>query len=90
MAEKLVDIHWMFEGVFTTEIIASFAHEQFLPNPLYSRRVQHVPNAGLSLRDVTLADTGNYSVEVMGYDAAGAFFTEQRSIFLQVAGRVHP
>ena len=85
--EDLVDIHWIFDGAFSSEMVATSAHERFLPARLYSQRVRHVLNSGLSLHDVTVGDSGNYTVEV-NVDKQGAFFSHRHSVYLQVGGTV--
>ena len=85
--ENLVDMHWIFDGAFSSEMVATSAHEHFLPARLYSQRVRHVTNGGLSLSDVTVSDSGNYTVEV-NVDKQGAFFSHRHSVYLQVGGTV--
>ena len=83
--EEIVDIQWLFQG-HSDEIIAMFSHGTFVPLPAFSQRATHLPNAGIALSHVTVADTGNYSVEVTGRNSGGGQFALRRSVFVKVSG----
>ena len=69
-------------------MIAVMTHGNFLPLPAFSSRVRYVPGAGITLTRVTVADSGNYSVEVSGRDGSGAFFKTRRTVVLQIGGQM--
>lgn len=81
--ENVFSITWQFKGQ-TQEMMAMSSHGAFVALPAYSQRVTQTTNAGVQVHKVGLADTGNYSVEINGQDAAGAF-TVNRTVQLQVA-----
>nr|QBA18380.1 VIgL family C1q-related protein 14 [Littorina littorea] len=83
----LTDIHWVFEGSFVSEILASLTHNIFLPNPTFSPRLSHVTPAGLIMRDVTMADEGKYTVEVNVVEE-GSYVTHRHSVYMQVGDKL--
>ena len=85
--ETLEDVQWFYEGR-SNEMIAVMTHGHFLPLPAVSSRVRYVPGAGITLTRVTVADSGNYSVEVSGRDGSGAFFKTRRTVVLQIGGQM--
>lgn len=84
--EDIVDIRWLFRGR-SEEVVAMSNHGTFVALPAFSQKASNVPNAGIALRQVTVADTGNYSVEVTGRNSTGVQFTLHRYAILQVLGR---
>ena len=86
-SETLEDVQWFYEGR-SNETIAVMIHGYFLPLPAFSSRVRYVPGAGITLTRVTVADSGNYSVEVSGRDGSGAFFKTRRAVVLQIGGQL--
>ena len=86
-SETLEDVQWFYEGR-SNEMIAVMTHGNFLPLPAFSSRVRYVPGAGITLTRVTVADSGNYSVEVSGRDGSGAFFKTRRAVVLQIGGQL--
>ena len=83
--EEIGEVRWVLAGQ-SDEVVAVLSQGTFSPMPAFSGRVTHVPNAGLALAHVTLADTGNYSVQVTGRNSAGDQLTLRRSAFLHVLG----
>ncbi|KAK7092517.1 uncharacterized protein [Littorina saxatilis] len=81
--ERVVDIHWIFDSEWGSQMVATMAHDNFLPTAPYGKRVRHVTNGGLLLRDVTTEDSGNLTIEV-NVDTDGSFHSHQDSVFLQV------
>lgn len=82
--ESLEDVQWFYEGR-SHEMIAVLTHGNFLPLPAFSHRVQYVSGAGITLTQVTVADSGNYSVEISVYKG-NSFFHLRRSVILQIGG----
>ena len=78
--ESLEDVQWFYEGR-SLEMIAVLTHGNFLPLPAFSHRVQYVSGAGITLKQVTVADSGNYSVEISVYKG-NSFFRLRRSVIL--------
>jgi len=67
-----------------------FTHSMFMALPAFSGRVQQANNGGgLTLKHVTLGDSGTYSVEVTGQDANGHAFTQRRSVNILVTSELH-
>lgn len=59
------DIKWYFQGEgFSRQSVAGTVDGTFFPLPAFARRVDHVTVASIQLKNVTDADTGNYSVVV--------------------------
>nr|QBA18385.1 VIgL family C1q-related protein 10 [Littorina littorea] len=81
--EGIEDIKWFYSGR-SQEMIAIFANGNFLSMPSYADRVLHVTTGGLYLRHVQVSDTGNYSIEVSGHDASGAFVTHRHTAVVRV------
>ncbi|KAK7105730.1 uncharacterized protein [Littorina saxatilis] len=81
--EGIEDIKWFYSGR-SQEMIAIFANGNFLSMPSFDGRVLHVTTGGLYLRHVQVSDTGNYSIEVSGHDASGAFVTHRHTAVVRV------
>ncbi|KAK7088642.1 hypothetical protein V1264_022541 [Littorina saxatilis] len=77
------DIRWLFNGVFDSMMVATEAYGYFFPTTPYSQRVRQLTNGGLELSDVTLADAGNYTVEV-NVEVEGSLVSHRHSALLQV------
>ena len=88
--EHIISIEWLFRGS-SEEMVAIFSHGAFAPLPAFAHRVQQVANGGLALSHVTVADAGNYSVEINSEDQSGASVTQLHNIVLRIAdsGRLH-
>ena len=56
-----------------------YSHGYFNDMPAFSGRVQMTSGAGLVIRHVTAAESGNYSVEINGADASGTLTVLQRT-----------
>ena len=84
--EGIEDIQWFFHGR-SQEMIAMYADGNFLATASFSNRVQHVGQGGLLLKTVDVADTGNYSIEVSGYNDSGVFFSLRRTAVVRVGGK---
>ena len=84
--DTINDIQWYFSGR-SEELIAVEASDAFVPLPAFATRLQQIDNAGLILSNVTVGDTGRYSVEVNGFEASGAHFALHRYVMVQVSGR---
>ena len=83
--ETVEDVKWLYEG-HSDEMVAIFAQGHFLPLPAFSKRVQYVTNAGLSLSHVTVGDSGNYTVMVTILGKDGTFQHLERTVQLEVRG----
>ncbi|KAK7474926.1 hypothetical protein BaRGS_00033813, partial [Batillaria attramentaria] len=64
-SEKVVDIEWHYNAAVSTDsLLASYVYGNFLPVPTARQQVHFRPNAGLEISNVTVADSGVYSVFV--------------------------
>nr|QBA18389.1 VIgL family C1q-related protein 7 [Littorina littorea] len=81
--ESVLQISWIFGDVFDSVLVATVSFDTFVPTEAYLQRVHHVTNGGLYLRDVTMKDSGNYTVEV-NTEKHGTLSTSRHSVFLQV------
>ena len=88
--EHILSIGWLFRGS-SEEMVANFSHGVFVHQPDFAHRVQQVANGGLALSQVTVADAGNYSVEINSRDRSGASVTVLHNIVLRIvdSGRLH-
>ena len=82
--DEIVDIQWYFRGR-SDEMIAMFAHGNFLAMPAFSARIRHMPNAGVAVSHVTPSDSGRYYVQIMGRNSLG-FFSLLHEATLVVTG----
>ncbi|KAK7108125.1 uncharacterized protein [Littorina saxatilis] len=81
--ENISSIEWFFRAE-SEEVVAMFAHGNFLPMSTFSKRVRYVPGAGIVLSHVTPGDKGAYSVEVLGHDVNNTFINERRTAKVQL------
>nr|AJA37872.1 C-type lectin [Littorina littorea]QBA18379.1 VIgL family C-type lectin-related protein [Littorina littorea] len=81
--EVTEDIKWEYETNSTSKLIAFYSSERFMPTESYEQRVKCKSNGSLTMNDVTLKDSGMYSirVEVQSQDGVSRY---QRSASLQV------
>ena len=84
--DTITEIEWYYDGA-SQEMIAMEAHGGFLTFPAFGNRVEQVNDAGIRLTGVLTSDSGNYTVVVNGYDAAGGHFELRDSAFVQISGR---
>nr|QBA18396.1 VIgL family C1q-related protein 2 [Littorina littorea] len=92
--DQLKCVEWFVTRNGSTQMIAAFSHEQFLPTSDFSGRAEFLANGGLLLRHVTKSDAGKYSVEVNGsnefyddsiYDYTTSVIDSTRSLTLEVS-----
>jgi len=82
------DIQWFYQGHgHDKELLALTSHGHFLALPAYSGRVQATGKSGINVSGMTVADSGNYTVEVHLYEdvQAGAHTVLTRSVFVQIS-----
>jgi len=65
-----------------------FTSEHFFPTPAFSQRVQQVGNAGISLTNVQVQDSGNYSVMVGVTEDSKPMVTLRRTVSVLVHGKI--
>ena len=68
--ETLLTVQWNYQGR-SDEILAVFDSGLFVLSPAFSSRVSHVTSEGISLSDVSVGDSGRYSVLVTVRDGGG-------------------
>lgn len=81
--ESIEDIMWHY-GDSPSQLVAIFADNHFVPLPEFTGRVEKFGNAGLSLNNVRVADSGNYTVAISIHSTTGSFVTLRETVFLQV------
>nr|KAG5690540.1 hypothetical protein BaRGS_014673 [Batillaria attramentaria] len=79
-SEKVVDIEWHYNA---DSLLASYVYGNFLPVPTARQQVHFRPNAGLEIRNVTVADSGVYSVFVV---ILGDIERQEQIVMLDVSG----
>ncbi|KAK7089102.1 uncharacterized protein [Littorina saxatilis] len=81
--DAILSIQWFVRGS-SQQMIAIVSLNNFLATPAFSNRVERVEDAGLNVSHVTAGDTGNYSVQVTGHTASGAYFVYSRFVVVQI------
>ena len=85
--DVISDIQWLYNGL-SDELIAMVGHGHFITLPAFAGgRVEQVTNGGIVVNKATVSDTGNYTVEVQGYDAAGDHFILRQTVVVQISGK---
>ena len=86
--DVISDIQWLYNGL-SEELIAMLSHGHFIALPAFGGdRVEQVNNAGIVVNTAAVGDTGNYTIEVQGYDDAGDFFLLRQTVIVHISGTV--
>ncbi|KAK7105316.1 hypothetical protein V1264_016717 [Littorina saxatilis] len=83
--EDVKDVKWEYETNSTSKLIAFYSSGTFETSEMYAQRVSCESNGSLSMTDVTMKDSGMYtiSVETQNQNGVGRY---QRSVALRVEG----
>ena len=85
--DVVTEILWLYNGE-SEELIAMVSHDQFIVLPAYTGRVEQVTNGGIVVNTAAVGDTGNYTVEIQGYDDDGDFFLLSQTVVVHISGTV--
>ena len=86
--DVISDVQWLYNGE-SDELIAMVGHGHFLPMPAFAgTRVEQLTNAGIVVNTAAVSDTGNYTVEVQGYDTSGFHFILHQTVVVHISGKV--
>lgn len=82
--QDIRDIMWYYRGQ-SDELVAILTRGHFQTMPAFATRVSLANNAGLSIVDARLADSGNYSVEVTVSEPDNSLSTLRSHVVLHVS-----
>nr|KAG5701400.1 hypothetical protein BaRGS_032732 [Batillaria attramentaria] len=85
--EAVQDIKWNYQrkGNDKQQMVAVSAGGTFLPTQQFSGRVRHLATAGIVVREVSVSDSGNYSVQMDVKGVIGMVTGYSRSVYVDVA-----
>lgn len=83
--EDVSVIQWYYQGSSEEMVAMVNLHGQFIPMPAFAARVQFIPGAGLQLQNVSLSDSGNFTVEIVSHAGSGGFATQRLTVGVDVA-----
>ena len=83
--ETIVDIQWLYSGR-SDVLISILVRGNFVPMAGFSGRVHQTTNTGISIVQLGIMDSGNYSVEAIVRTAGGDMATLRRSASVHVSG----
>jgi hypothetical protein len=84
--DTIVNTQWTFAGQ-SHEAVATGFNGQLYPSAAFGHRVNATGNAGITLQHVVSGDSGNFSVQVNGYNSSGIHFELTTSVTLLVSGK---
>ncbi|KAK7480613.1 hypothetical protein BaRGS_00028189, partial [Batillaria attramentaria] len=87
--ETVESIHWYFHGENPEKLIALHSANYFFAVPEFSERVQFLDNGGLIMRQLSVEDSGKYSVQISVSDRQNVVSDHMRAAYLEVSDGVH-
>lgn len=75
---------WYYRG-HSDELVAIYTRGHFQVMPSFASRVSYEPNAGLTIDDARVSDSGNYSVETTIVEANDGLSTLRNHVVLHVS-----
>ena len=84
--DVITGVQWL-RSRDSDELIAIVARGHFVTMHAFGNRVEQVNNAGIVMEKAAVSDTGNYTVEVEGYDASGVYFILFQTVMVHISGK---